>query len=170
MTFIYVTHDQEEALSMSDRIVILEGGRIQQEGAPEALYDAPRTDFVANFLGKSNFLEVTVAGHVPGGAACDMGGVPIEIASSAPPPVGAAARVALRPERIALGPAGGEGVAGRIAQVSYLGERAQLIVETERLGPLLVSRPTWKAAIHPDAGLPVTLRWDRDACVFLQAP
>ena len=43
-------------------------------------------------------------------------------------------------------------------------------METERLGPLLVSRPTWKAAIHPDAGLPVTLRWDRDACVFLQAP
>ena len=169
VTFIYVTHDQEEALSMSDRIVILEGGRIQQQGAPEALYDAPRTDFVANFLGKSNFLDVTVAGHVPGGAACDLSGHPIEIASPAPPPVGAAARVALRPERIALGPAGGEGVPGRIAQVSYLGERAQLIVETERLGPLLVSRPTWKAEIHPDAGLPVTLRWERDACVFLEA-
>ena len=101
-------------------------------------------------------------------AEAERRGVEIEIASSAPPPVGAAARVALRPERIALGPAGQAGVPGRISQVSYLGERAQLIVETEGLGPLLVSRPTWKAQIHPEPGLPVTLRWERDACVFLE--
>ena len=77
-------------------------------------------------------------------------------------------RIALRPERIVLGAAGGPGVPGRVAQISYLGERAQLIVETDSLGPLLVSRPTWKAGIHPERDLPVTLTWDRDACVFLE--
>ena len=169
VTFIYVTHDQEEALSMSDRIVILSGGQIQQQGAPEALYDSPRTAFVANFLGKSNFLDVTVTRHVAGGAICEAGGASIEIASPNPPAVGSKVQVALRPERIALGPEGAEGVPGRIDQVSYLGERAQLIVETERLGPLLISRPTWKAEIHPEPGLPVSLRWERDACVFLEA-
>ena len=168
VTFIYVTHDQEEALSMSDRIVILSGGKIQQAGDPETLYNRPRTGFVANFLGKSNFLDVTVTGHAPGAAACDLGGAAVEIETLAPPPVGAAARVALRPERIALGAAGTPGVPGRIGQVSYLGERAQVIVETEGLGPLLVSRPTWKAGLHPERDLPVSLTWDRDACVFLE--
>jgi len=169
VTFIYVTHDQDEALSMSDRIVILSGVRIQQEGAPEALYASPRTAFVANFLGKSNFLDVTVTGHAPGAALCAAGGETLEIAARNPPAVGSAAQVALRPERIALGPAGGDGFAGVIRQVSYLGERAQVIVDTASCGELLVSRPTWKAAIHPDPGLPVTLSWDRDACVFLDA-
>jgi putative spermidine/putrescine transport system ATP-binding protein len=169
VTFIYVTHDQDEALSMSDRIVILAGGRIQQEGAPEGLYARPRTAFVANFLGKSNFLDVTVTGHADGAAICAAGDETLEIAADAPPPVGAAMQVALRPERIALGPAGGAGVAGTVRQASYLGERVQVIVDTPSCGELLVSRPTWKAEIHPDPGLPVTLSWDRDACVFLTA-
>ena len=168
VTFIYVTHDQEEALSMSDRIVILSGGKIQQAGDPETLYNRPRTGFVANFLGKSNFADAKVLAHLPGAAACDLGGAAVEIESPAPPPVGTTARIALRPERIVLGAAGGPGVPGRVAQISYLGERAQLIVETDSLGPLLVSRPTWKAGIHPERDLPVTLTWDRDACVFLE--
>ena len=168
VTFIYVTHNQEEALSMSDRIVILSGGKIQQAGDPETLYNRPRTGFVANFLGKSNFADAKVLAHLPGAAACDLGGAAVEIESPAPPPVGTTARIALRPERIVLGAAGGPGVPGRVAQISYLGERAQLIVETDSLGPLLVSRPTWKAGIHPERDLPVTLTWDRDACVFLE--
>ncbi|MBV8650548.1 MAG: ABC transporter ATP-binding protein, partial [Alphaproteobacteria bacterium] len=62
-TFIYVTHDQDEALSMSDEIVILRHGRIVQQGSPNALYEAPRTHFVADFLGKSNFLAGRVGGR-----------------------------------------------------------------------------------------------------------
>ncbi|MFT6773380.1 MAG: putative spermidine/putrescine transport system ATP-binding protein [Paracoccaceae bacterium] len=167
VTFIYVTHDQDEALSMSDRIVILNAGAIQQQGAPEDLYTRPRTAFVANFLGKSNFLEVTVTGHDGGAAICALGPETIAIDTDAPPPVGARAHVALRPERIALGPAGAAGLRARIKQVSYLGERAQVLAVHEGLGEILVSCLTWKAAIRPEPGAEVSLRWDADACIFL---
>ena len=166
VTFIYVTHDQDEALSMSDRIVILRDGKIQQQGAPGDLYNRPRTAFVADFLGKSNFIDVSVSGEAGGVFQCQAKGAQFEVDAK-----GASAsqvsRVALRPERLRLAEPGQEFLPATVKQVSYLGERCQVIVTHDQLGELLVSCPTWKTGITPRAGLPVSIGWDRDACVPL---
>lgn len=165
VTFIYVTHDQEEALSMSDRIVILQNGKIQQEGPPEALYDKPHTSFVADFLGKSNFIDASVTGYEAGALLCGAGGLsfPVQAAKSQ----GTKARLALRPERIRLGKPGTELAEGTVHQVSYLGERAQVLVDHETLGRFLVSCPTWKTEHAPAAGNRISFGWDADACVVV---
>jgi putative spermidine/putrescine transport system ATP-binding protein len=167
VTFIYVTHDQDEALSMSDRIVILNEGRIQQEGLPDALYDRPRTRFVADFLGKSNFIDVAVTGRTAAGLTCSAGGAEFTVDATDPHAVADLARIALRPERIRLAEPGKEFLSGTVRQVSYLGERCQVIVDHDRLGAVLISRPTWKAGLTPAPHLPVSFGWDSDACVVL---
>jgi putative spermidine/putrescine transport system ATP-binding protein len=137
-TFVNVTHDQEEALSLSDRVAILNHGKLVQEGAPAALYEAPRTRFVADFLGKSNFLH-------------DGGRL-----------------LSLRPEKIALlgdDARADTMVAGRIATWSYLGAGFSLVVETDEYGPLRVSLPSWNAPIVPAEGMPVCLGWSAAAAV-----
>jgi ABC-type Fe3+/spermidine/putrescine transport system ATPase subunit len=103
LTVIYVTHDQEEALTMSDRIAVMRQGRIVQLGPPEDLYERPADQFVADFIGESNFLEVTVRG-VEGGMATARTDAGFEVAL----PVaeagaeGTRLTLALRPERIRL--------------------------------------------------------------------
>ncbi|WP_232830395.1 ABC transporter ATP-binding protein [Oceanicella sp. SM1341] len=168
VTFIYVTHDQDEALSMSDRIVILKDGSIQQIGGPGELYNAPRTPFVADFLGKSNFIEAEVTGGAPGAVQCAAGGESFTVASAAAPATGSRRKLALRPERVRIGAPGAEAFTGQVRQLSYLGERAHVIVTHPGLGEILVSCPTWKAGITPEPGLGVSFGWDSDACVFLE--
>src|SRR5580704_11500690 len=73
ITFVFVTHDQEEALSMSDRLAVMNGGRIEQVGTPSEVYENPATVFVADFLGVSNLMEVHVAGHEAGGCTLRVG-------------------------------------------------------------------------------------------------
>jgi len=170
-TFVNVTHDQDEALSLSDRVAILNHGKLVQEGAPAALYERPRTRFVADFLGKSNFLEGQVREALPGGFAVAAGGTLLRQAlgpGQAPPAPGGSAILSLRPEKVAL-LAEGEGaeneVQGRIAGWSYLGAGYALLVETPDLGRLRVHLPAWRAPIAPAEGLPVRLGWGADASV-----
>lgn len=167
VTFIYVTHDQEEALSMSDRIIILKDGRIQQEGDPGTLYNRPRNKFVADFLGKSNFIDVDIAGREGHVLHCVASGASFEVHADNPDEIAKKAWLALRPERLRLGAPGEELLPAQISQVSYLGERCQVIVRHESLGELLVSCGTWKSGITPTPGLDVSIGWDRDACVVL---
>jgi ABC-type Fe3+/spermidine/putrescine transport system ATPase subunit len=101
VTTIYVTHDQEEALTMSDRVAVMRAGRVEQVGAPREIYETPATMFVAGFIGNTNLL----AGKSGGGAAVECGGVTVLTAGGAPAP-GAAVTIAIRPERIRLEPAG----------------------------------------------------------------
>jgi putative spermidine/putrescine transport system ATP-binding protein len=170
-TFVNVTHDQEEALSLSDRVAILNHGKLVQEGAPAELYERPRTRFVADFLGKSNFLHGVVRDAHPGtfaiaaGATCVTQALP----EAAPRPMpGTPALLSLRPEKIALldgGETHDNVVEGRIATWSYLGAGYALGVETPDLGMLRVTLPTWRALIAPAEGLPVRLGWSADASV-----
>ena len=97
ITFVFVTHDQEEALTMSDRIAVMNAGRVLQVGAPREIYDAPATRFVAGFIGESNVLEGRIEGgraHLPGGD------LPAPEAPEGP------ATLAVRPERVSLAPPG----------------------------------------------------------------
>ena len=170
VTFVYVTHDQDEALSMSDRIVILSGGRIQQEGAPGDLYNWPRTRFVANFLGKSNFVEARVTGRNDLGMTAVAGGTSFALPAVEGAAPGTTLCLALRPERIRIARPGEEAFSGRVRQISYLGERCQVIIEHPELGEMLVSQSTWHAGLRPEPQMDVSFGWDTDACVALREP
>ncbi len=169
-TFVNVTHDQEEALSLSDQVAILNHGHLVQLGAPATLYEAPRTRFVADFLGKSNFLHGTVRELRPGGVAVQVGTARLQQHwpdHLARPALGAPALLSLRPEKLAL--LGDDDDAentttGSITAWSYLGAGFALTVATD-CGPLRVALPAWRAPIAPQEGLPVRLGWAADAAV-----
>ena len=169
-TFVNVTHDQEEALSLSDRVAILNHGKLIQEGAPAHLYEQPRTRFVADFLGKSNFLQGEVRESVPGGFVIGAGTTRIvqAVAENHRPAHGSRVLLSLRPEKIALMSEQDEAdniMEGRIAAWSYLGAGFGLNVETADFGLLRVALPTWRTPIAPRDGLAVRLGWSAAASV-----
>jgi iron(III) transport system ATP-binding protein len=120
ITSVYVTHDQEEAMTLSDQIVVMHQGRIEQVGTPQEIYSRPRTLFVADFIGKGNFLEGVVQA-VDGDRTeveTAQGRLQVSMGGFRPKdPVW----LSLRPEAIGLGPAGAGRWRGRIASATYLG-------------------------------------------------
>jgi spermidine/putrescine transport system ATP-binding protein len=148
-TFIYVTHDQEEALTMSDRIAVMNEGRILQLGTPTEIYEHPRNRFVADFIGQTNFLEgtlirvdgTTAEVEIPGSGVV-RGRVPPGETPSASP------TVAVRPERVALAadlgtggiPADWNTLSGTVADVIYLGTHSQIVVALPNGGAIVVHR------------------------------
>lgn len=168
LTFIYVTHDQDEALSMSDRIAVMRDGRIIQHGSPSELYDQPATTFVANFLGRSNFLRGNVEALVPGGFAFAHQGTRFSQAlpgSDGPAP-GRDVVVALRPEKISIIDGGARSdnvLKGVIAEWNYLGAQFRLVVDTLEFGAVVVVIPTWRSGAPPATGQPVSIGWDASA-------
>ena len=174
-TFIYVTHDQEEALSMSDEIAIIRDGRIVQAGPPRALYERPATRFVADFLGKSNFIRGRVV-------ALDGDRLIYEVAgrryaqsrAGAPSQVGDEIVVALRPEKVEIRAAapdrdGANEIAGDISAWNYHGTSFHVRVETGALGELIVTAPAWRSEVEPEVGRRVHLVWGHDAAGIVTA-
>ncbi|GGL49987.1 ABC transporter ATP-binding protein [Wenxinia marina] len=133
-TAVYVTHDQEEALAVSDRIVVMKDGRIAQQGTPRELYDSPASEFIADFIGEANVLPCEVESVSGGTATVAVGGLrqPVPAREAAPGP----ARLAVRANAITLTPGAGA-FAGRIASAAYLGDHVEYEVETD-LGRLFV--------------------------------
>jgi spermidine/putrescine transport system ATP-binding protein len=107
ITFVYVTHDQEEALTMSDRIVLMRQGKIEQVGTPPDLYDRPGTRYVADFIGETNILTGTVVEGGPKPVVLRVGEKLVRGWSDAPLPVGRMAWLSVRPEAIRIGPDSG---------------------------------------------------------------
>ena len=172
-TFVYVTHDQEEALSMSDRIAILKGGRIQQIDTPDRMYHQPGSVFVADFLGRSNFLPGRVVAIRDDEVILDsqIGKVPAQ--PGVPLAVGDAATIAIRPERLLASrtePALPNRVEGVVAGMTFLGGQLDLDVDVRgiRLG---VSVPAVHVAgLGPVApGASIWLGWHGDAARALPA-
>ena len=171
-TFIYVTHDQEEALSMSDEIVILRDGRIEQQGMPGALYERPASRFVADFLGKSNFLEGRIADQRVDGFSYSVGGQTL-IQDGAPgdAATNGTALIALRPEKITLSadkPAMTNAVTGRITAFNYYGAAYHFQVATEGLGDLIATAPAWTCTVEPSIGNTIWLGWEPNASVVVR--
>ncbi|MCK8784435.1 ABC transporter ATP-binding protein [Roseomonas sp. NAR14] len=168
--FVMVTHDQEEALSLADRVGVMQGGRLVQVDTPEALYERPATRFVAGFLGGANLLE----GHVAGGLLRCAGGLALRLAG-APPPEGAPLTVALRPERIRLAaeaaaPAPGmatepNAAAGTVREVAYRGAGSTVLVGLPGGASLRVA--LGPAEPPPPRGAAIRLRWPDSANVPL---
>jgi spermidine/putrescine transport system ATP-binding protein len=116
ITFVFVTHDQHEALTMSDRIAVMNGGRILQIGTPEDIYERPTARFVADFIGETNLIEARRIGErrfrLPSGD---------EVETAEAGPAGDAVTLAIRPERVMLAPPGSVGIAGEVEQLVYEG-------------------------------------------------
>ena len=140
ITFIFVTHDQEEAMTMSDRIAVMRHGKIEQLGAPEELYERPTTDFVAGFLGVSNLLDADVAGRDGRFAALRLADGTVLRAPAAMVNGGDRVRLGVRPEKLrvlALGDgdtaaaeSDANAIDGKVLDASYIGVSTQYIVET----------------------------------------
>ena len=127
ITFIFVTHDQEEALTMSDRIAVMSAGELQQIGTAREIYETPRNRFVADFIGETNLLKVTLAQATAGAGPvqCKLpDGFPLLCHATQASQPGATAYVSIRPERISLAPLGNDGsgdLIGIIDRTIYLG-------------------------------------------------
>ena len=170
ITFILVTHDQTEALVMSDRVVVMDRGRIVQVGAPSELYDHPATPYVANFLGTSNLIVAKVAEASGDAVAAAFGANTIRVAANgARPPVGAEIMLCIRPEKVRLLDAGGEAPAGFnrlsgvILEQFFHGDSIRLALDIDGGKPLVIHRQLEQAlgqADLPPAGRTVELALD----------
>ncbi len=161
ITFIVVTHDQDEALVMADRIAILRAGRLEQVGTPREVYESPATRYAADFIGQMNFLP----GHaLPGGLRLPDGGL-VRVAGEGP--VQGEAVAAVRPERIRLGP-GENTLTGTVRALAYHGLDLQLQVETPAAAePVTLRLTAGEAETAPGIGERVTLGWAaRDTRIF----
>ena len=167
-TFVYVTHDQEEALAMSDRIAVMNGGRVEQIGGPREIYEHPRTAFVADFIGSLNALDLTVDELVGACAVMRFGeGERVVVPVGSGTGTGDSLRVAMRPERVQIAPAGSPGIdggsrlEGTIAEVVYLGMYTQFHVDT-RAGRVVSHHLADDSVESFEPGLPVALCWEAE--------
>lgn len=175
-TFVYVTHDQEEALSMSDRVVIMDQGATVQVGSPSVLYERPSTTFAASFLGKSNFLHGKVTERSNGLARYEMAGTMYtqDDAGTRLEP-GSEITLALRPEKIAVVASGEDcdkpnRLAGQVSDVTYLGSTLTVSVTTAGAGALTADIKAWGNTLALAPGQDVFLEWTPDAAVIVDAP
>jgi spermidine/putrescine transport system ATP-binding protein len=130
ITFIYVTHDQEEALTMSDRIAVMSQGHVEQVGPPQDIYEAPMTAYVADFLGVSNLMDADADGSTEGGCRVRLGDFTL-VAGQGETDTRGKAKVTIRPERVALVASGEDGanrIPGMVERVVYVGSVLHVFV------------------------------------------
>jgi spermidine/putrescine transport system ATP-binding protein len=166
ITAIFVTHDQEEALSMSDRIVVMNSGSAEQVGTPEEVYERPATAFVADFLGKANMLAGTVRRSDGPTTIALAAGQTVNVVSPKPLAEGSKVTVVVRPQKLSVGAAAGANrLSGRVVSTSYLGGSA--IYEVDIGGKANIRA---NAAIDGRVlreGEAIELGFDPDDCVLL---
>jgi spermidine/putrescine transport system ATP-binding protein len=166
ITFVHVTHDQEEAMTMADTIAVMQDGHVAQQGGPVELYERPRTAFVANFLGQSNLLTGSIVDRDGQGAVVDVAGRRLRVQDAGSRGIGDRVSVGIRPEKIAIatsGSAAGDGgnaVTGVIEDASFSGVSTQYLVAMpwgQRLTVFAQNRDL--GSVLPP-GEEATLRWD----------
>jgi putative spermidine/putrescine transport system ATP-binding protein/spermidine/putrescine transport system ATP-binding protein len=170
MTTVFVTHDQEEALTMSDRVAVMKDGRIQQAGTPREIYDRPRNEFVATFLGASNILEATVKGRDGANTIIDVAGNTLSV-GGATSEAGAKLRFALRPEKVSVGSIGNSqtgGVSANVREAIYRGAQTFLYLD---INGMPVNAVVQNAGVEPmnlEPGAAIRLHWDNANMVALE--
>jgi spermidine/putrescine transport system ATP-binding protein len=180
ITFVHVTHDQEEAMTMADTVAVMNAGRVEQMGAPADLYENPASTFVANFLGTSNLIEAEVAGEEGGTLHLTSGGLRLSLPAArcrAQAAVGDRVLAGVRPEKITLAhrddedaiPAGRNRVPGRIVDSSFIGVSTQYVVDSPVCPDLEVFVPNVGRDARLAPGAPVVLHWDPEHTFGLDA-
>jgi spermidine/putrescine transport system ATP-binding protein len=173
-TFVYVTHDQEEALAMSDRIAVMNGGRVEQVGAPREIYERPETAFVADFIGSLNAIDLRIDELVGENAVMrfnERERIVAAVGDGHRP--GETLRVAVRPERVQIGPSesqlfGGSRLEGTVAEIVFLGMYTQFHVETAA-GRLVAHRLSDDDGEALRPGSRMTLSWEPEQAYLLGA-
>jgi spermidine/putrescine transport system ATP-binding protein len=172
-TFLYVTHDQEEALTMSDVIVLMNDGRIVQTGTPEELYEAPESVFAAEFLGETNLLRGKVTHVGEGATRVESAYTSIEASSAASVLEGQAAAVSVRPEHLEVTHMDSNGsrpknneVRGIVTRQIFVGNMTRLLIS---VGDTTVLTAECRDDQRNDfeLGAPVSVSWPRDRCVVV---
>ncbi|AQU66280.1 ABC transporter ATP-binding protein [Streptomyces niveus] len=171
ITFVHVTHDQEEAMTMADTVAVMNGGRVEQLGAPAELYENPQTTFVANFLGTSNLIEADVAERTGDELVVTSAGVKLRVPAdrcAAHVTDGGRLLVGVRPEKISLAhaddegsiPAGRNRITGRIVDSSFIGVSTQYVIDS----PVCAELEVYAQNIERDGrlapGAEVVLHWN----------
>jgi spermidine/putrescine transport system ATP-binding protein len=169
-TFVYVTHDQEEAMAMADRIAVMNDGRIEQVGTPAEMYNHPRSRFVADFIGESNLFEVEAHGSGEILATTRTGA---KVRCRANVAAAGDAVVMVRPECVLLAPVDEHtngALRGRIAHASFLGSHIRVAVESDAVtGHVLVDiAGHGRAPVSLEPDTPVALTWEPDNAIVLQ--
>ncbi|MGY3679363.1 ABC transporter ATP-binding protein [Streptomyces sp. TE33382] len=170
ITFVHVTHDQEEAMTMADTVAVMNGGRVEQLGAPADLYENPRTTFVANFLGTSNLIEGEIL-STGGDLVVSAGGGKLRLPGgrcSAPAENGGRILLGVRPEKISLTHADDAGsiadgrnrVSGRIVDSSFIGVSTQYVVRSATGQALQVYEQNVERRAGLAPGAEVVLHWN----------
>jgi ABC-type Fe3+/spermidine/putrescine transport system ATPase subunit len=168
---IFVTHDQAEALILSDRVVVMQGGRVEQVGRPEEVYRRPATPFVARFLGRANFLTGTVAGMESGSIVVALDGGLSVVAGPQPGLTrGQPVQVAIRQENIRLGPPGGPSdranrFAATVVFHAFAGQAHHYVVQLADGRELEVTAPG--AALPLARGAAAVIEWGPEDVVLL---
>ncbi|WP_322112141.1 ABC transporter ATP-binding protein [Arboricoccus pini] len=170
LTILYVTHDQSEALTMSDRIAVFGAGRIQQLGHPRDIYDHPANAFVATFIGDNNLMPATVHEVRGERAAVRLGnGALIETSRSSHAHAGAPVTVAIRPERFVIDPSGPVAgtLAAKVSEIIYVGDQTRVVARLEDGHEVEVRLANGRRAADPLEGATVTLGWHEGDAILL---
>lgn len=168
ITFIYVTHDQQEALTMSDRIGVMSAGKLLQVDDPKSLYERPRSRFVADFIGEINLVDAKVVG--PG--SIELGGG-LQVAAETSAATGNAVTIAIRPERIGLHPTDGQApsgfnvVEGTVERKVYHGDFYFYLIDTPA-GPLEVKEENRPSVRQFEVGDRVLAAWNPIAATVME--
>ncbi|QKC97393.1 ABC transporter ATP-binding protein [Mesorhizobium sp. NZP2298] len=173
VTFVYVTHDQTEALTMSDRIAVFNAGSVQQLSNPAELYERPQTSFVANFIGENNQFHGTIV-RKQGDTAivrlndgADVVAMPV---GEHPSSASAATIVSVRPERVSLLARAGErdnGFVATVRQVIYVGDHVRIICDVPGMGPIVLKTPNEAGRRDVCPGTEVNIGWWARDCLAL---
>ena len=168
ITFVYVTHDQEEALTMSDRIAVMDAGVVRQVADPNTLYEFPHDRFVANFIGQTNMFSGRVE-SVDGDRVTlrTSDDVRIKVVKQEEVEVGAEAYAAVRPEKVRFGSEGDNVLSVEIRQVVYLGVSTQYIAERSGGGKIVLYQQNAHDSPGPAEGDEVSVAWDAGNCLVL---
>jgi spermidine/putrescine transport system ATP-binding protein len=165
ITFVHVTHDQEEAMTMADRIVIMNGGHIEQLGTPTELYESPRTAFVAGFLGVSNLLE----GNVVSDDRVKLAdGTEVRCPREALAGRTGTVQIGVRPEKLRIGGGDGNSLSGTVAESAYIGVSTQYILDTPA-GPVAVYVQNDRPGGQVATGERLTLSWSPESTFVVDA-
>jgi spermidine/putrescine transport system ATP-binding protein len=165
ITFVHVTHDQEEAMTMADRIVIMNSGRIEQLGTPSELYESPRTAFVASFLGVSNLLEGEVVSE---SSVKLVDGTIVQVPREALAGRRGDVEIGVRPEKLRLGGEEANSLSGTVTESAYIGVSTQYILETPA-GPMTVYVQNDRPGGQVATGERLTLSWSPESTFVVDA-